>query len=82
MKTSTEGLFHDNTRIKLGERWAKDPSSNSTPERKDFDIQPTTMVDRCKTLTMLCITWEVNKKVIDISHLESSSPKPQDQMFL
>ncbi|WVZ70220.1 hypothetical protein U9M48_018901 [Paspalum notatum var. saurae] len=58
-------------RIKIGGRWAKDPSSNPTPERKDFDIQPTTMVDHCKTLTMLCITWEANIK--DISHPESTS---------
>ncbi|WVZ80330.1 hypothetical protein U9M48_027815 [Paspalum notatum var. saurae] len=70
-KTSTEGLFHDNTRIKLGGRWAKDPSSNPTPERKDFDIQPTTVVDHCKTLTMLRITWEANIKAI--SHPESIS---------
>ncbi|WVZ89675.1 hypothetical protein U9M48_036048 [Paspalum notatum var. saurae] len=71
MKTSTEGLFHDNTRIKLGGRWAKDPSSNPTPERKDLDIQPPTVVDRCQTLTKLCITWEANMKAI--SHPESTS---------
>ncbi|WVZ64047.1 hypothetical protein U9M48_013624 [Paspalum notatum var. saurae] len=69
-------------RIKLGGGYTKryHTSSNPTPERKDFDIQPTTVVDRCKTLTMLGITWEANIKAI--SHPKSTSGTPQDQMSL
>ncbi|WVZ81160.1 hypothetical protein U9M48_028572 [Paspalum notatum var. saurae] len=81
MKTSTKGLFHDNSRIKLGGGYTKryHTSSNPTPERKDFDIQPTIVVDRYETLTMLCITWEANIKAI--SHLESTSGTPQDLLM-
>ena len=56
MCSQQKKLFHHTTRVKLGGGYAKrHPLSDPTLERKDLDIQPTTMVELLKKLKMLCI---------------------------